>query len=698
MKAGRPLLLLLGLLLVAAPVRADIVITEIMYDTPGFPDVDYVEIYNDGSVPQDLAGWYLLDDIDTHDKCFLVGMLGPGDYWVVPGNLALFNAKYPTVTNFNPNQFESEIEGHGFFLGDGGDMVRVFGPGDVLMDSVLYNDTSPWPIEPDGDGPSLELYHPSLDNELPYNWAASTNGYPEGTPGAQNTVFTTDQPPFITVATRDIPLPRSSDTVAVTACVADGQGLSGVELLVDSGSGFVPQLMFVDGPCGPGDAYSLFGALIAAQPGGTLVRYYVLATDTIAQTSTLPTGAPANYFGYTVDHEPPRLRINEIVAVNMNGPVDDFGITEDWLEIHNPGPEPVSLAGMFLSNNLLQSAEWQLPNEVIGPGEFRLVWCDDDDAEGPWHTDFKLAKAGSEIALWESIDHGNVLIHGFEFGIQSADVSFGYLPDDADAPEYIATPTPAASNNGSPLFSPICINEFQTTSTAGGPDDWVEFYNRGDTSVDMSGWHLSDEADEPTKFVFPQGVVVGQGSYIAIDELTLGFGFKSDGSEAIMLCSGNATVGQDFFDYGRQDPDISQGRMPNGTSNWHFFVTTTRGYGNHCFGVPPLGSTANHQFSSPTTMSWDPAPDAEAYDTLRGDLGALLAASGDYSVAVAGCLKNNGRDSLSWDPSTPAPGEGFFYLVRAVDYACGFGTYDTGSPSQHASRDVLIEAAPFSCP
>ena len=42
------------------------------------------------------------------------------------------------------------------------------------MDSVAYSDRDPWPTTTDGTGPSLELIDPTLDNNDPVNWAAST--------------------------------------------------------------------------------------------------------------------------------------------------------------------------------------------------------------------------------------------------------------------------------------------------------------------------------------------------------------------------------------------------------------------------------------------------------------------------------------------------------------------------------------------
>jgi hypothetical protein len=64
--------------------------------------------------------------------------------------------------------------------------VRIFDNAGVLIDSVQYDDIDPWPVEPDGNGPTLELINPTLDNLLSESWAASTDN---GTPGAQNSTY-----------------------------------------------------------------------------------------------------------------------------------------------------------------------------------------------------------------------------------------------------------------------------------------------------------------------------------------------------------------------------------------------------------------------------------------------------------------------------------------------------------------------------
>ena len=71
-------------------------------------------------------------------------------------------------------------------MSGGGDEVRIFNNIGELIDSVQYDDNEPWPTEPDGDGPTLELLNPNMDNSTSQSWASS-NYY--GTPGQQNSTY-----------------------------------------------------------------------------------------------------------------------------------------------------------------------------------------------------------------------------------------------------------------------------------------------------------------------------------------------------------------------------------------------------------------------------------------------------------------------------------------------------------------------------
>jgi hypothetical protein len=582
-------LMTLAVVLAATPALADVVINEIMYNSSFVPDVEYIEIYNTGPTSANLFDWYLLDSDPLHPRCYLEGVLGVDEYLVIAADNTIFTVQYPGVTNYNVNDFDPG--GLGFGLSNGGDEVNLFDDDDVLRDFVEYDDASPWPTSPDGSGPSLELLNPLMDNALASSWAASVPV--GGTPGVVNSTFTTNAAPGCQDGGRDVRLPTAADDVTVTVTAFDEEGfLATVELLVNLGGGYVSQPMFDDGAHGDGAAAdSVYGAVIPAQPNGTLVKYYALATDNIAQTSTWPSDAPTGYRAYTVGHERPLLVINEIIASNSTGITDEMGEFEDWIEIYNPGTGTVDLAGMFLTDNFDDRHEWEIPaGYSLAPGEFLVVWADNDLGDGPLHASFKLSSGGEEVGLYDTEDLGNAKIHGFKYGLVAADIAIGFLPDlgsgrDAHfsfgySPEYLSTPTPGASNGTSALYSDVCINEFHTTSVdTSAVDDWVELYNRGASTVDIGGMFLSDNRGSNLKYMIPGGTLLAAAEFLVYDEVTLGFSFSSSG-EVIMFTAADSTSGLDFYDFAEQLPDVSEGRINDGESRWDKMVNPTPGAPN----------------------------------------------------------------------------------------------------------------------
>lgn len=64
--------------------------------------------------------------------------------------------------------------------------------------------------------------------------------------------------------------------------------------------------------------------------------------------------------------------------------------------------------------------------------------------------------------------------------------------------------------------SGIVINEINYRSAdTFNPEDWVEFYNNSDQSVDMSGWYFSD-SDNAHSFTFGEGATLEPDSYLVL--------------------------------------------------------------------------------------------------------------------------------------------------------------------------------------
>jgi hypothetical protein len=688
--------LLLPILLVssvlAMPAAADIVINEIMYNSPFVPDVEYIELTNTGPAAINLGDWYLLDSDLAHPRCYLSGVLAVGGYLVVAADVSVFAAQFPAVTNLNTLGFDPA--GTGFGLGNSSDTVNLFNDDDVLVDTVAYVDRGAWPTAADGQGSSLELVNPFLNNALAANWLASVPV--GGTPGAANSTYASNAAPTCSNGARSIDLPTAADAVFVTVSAQDAEGLAGVALWVSVGGAYASTAMLDDGLHGDGTAGDgVFGAQIAAQANGTLVKYYAVATDAINQTDTWPSGAPADYRAYTVGYQPPRLVVNEIVASNVAGAVDELGEHEDWVEIHNPGASTVDLGGMYLTDDFGSRDKWMIPaGQTIAAGARLVFWADEQTEQGPRHAAIKLSASGEEVAICTARDFGNVRIHGFRFGPVAADVSVGYRPDFAginpaglDAqPEYLATPTPAASNNGSALYSAICINEFQTTSLGGGIDDWVELYNRGATAIDLGGHYLSDNRTSNLKYQIPAGTVLPAGQHYSVDEQTLGFSFSSAG-EVIVLTAPDGTSGLDFLDYAAQTPDVSLGRYPDGAGLWGYFHAPSRGTANL---APSAVDDPTIPLALPFVSGLQAVPNPFNPQT---EIRFLLGTTQDVTVAVFDVRGQRVRSlhqgeltagpiALRWDGRNDggAPVPSGVYLARVVAGA-----------STHSSKVLLLK-------
>ena len=75
-----------------------------------------------------------------------------------------------------------------------------------------------------------------------------------------------------------------------------------------------------------------------------------------------------------------------------------------------------------------------------------VVFADGETEEGPLHASFKLDKAGEEVVLLQKIGPDTLEIDRLVFGAQARNKTFGRYPDGSSVLEYLAVPTPWASN------------------------------------------------------------------------------------------------------------------------------------------------------------------------------------------------------------------------------------------------------------
>jgi hypothetical protein len=126
----------------------------------------------------------------------------------------------------------------------------------------------------------------------------------------------------------------------------------------------------------------------------------------------------------------------------------------------------------------------------------------------------------------------------------------------------------------------IAINEFMASNAGiikdenGDADDWIELFNLTNEDIDMTGYSITDKADNPAKFVFAEGTVIPANGYMIVwaDEnksqgpLHANFKLSASG-EQILLFDKNQIL-LDSVTFGQQIENKSAARIPNGTGQW----------------------------------------------------------------------------------------------------------------------------------
>ncbi len=127
-------------------------------------------------------------------------------------------------------------------------------------------------------------------------------------------------------------------------------------------------------------------------------------------------------------HAQDRLEISEFMAVNGNSFHDEDRDEEDWIEIHNAGPNIASLEGWYLTDKPKDLTKWQFPAVKLEPDGYLIVFASGKDRRNPagnLHTNFKLSAEGEYLALVHP--DGITVASQFSpaYPIQATDISYG---------------------------------------------------------------------------------------------------------------------------------------------------------------------------------------------------------------------------------------------------------------------------------
>jgi len=177
---------------VASLTRA-LVVNEIMYD-PLTNQNEWMELFNRGSSPIDLANWKFSDRPTTSGaNTFAITtqtrIIQPGEFVVIAAESSILQL-YTNLISPTPNLhlFILNRSG-GLSLGNEGDDIILKDLTGKAIDSVSFTPAWHHPDVTDTKGRSLERINPNLNGNDLRNWSTAT-GALGGSPGMSNTIFT----------------------------------------------------------------------------------------------------------------------------------------------------------------------------------------------------------------------------------------------------------------------------------------------------------------------------------------------------------------------------------------------------------------------------------------------------------------------------------------------------------------------------
>lgn len=166
--------------------------------------------------------------------------------------------------------------------------------------------------------------------------------------------------------------------------------------------------------------------------------------------------------------------------------------------------------------------------------------------------------------------------YGVTIPVAASDIQYYIYSDNSDAGKF--SPQRAEHEFYTlAVTGDVVINELSASNSTiqadqdGEFDDWIELYNNTSSPIVLDGYYLSDDANDPTKWVIPNGTTINGNDYLIIwadkdtTQLGLHANFKlSAGGESLFLSNASSVL-IDETTFATQTTDITWGRYPNGT-------------------------------------------------------------------------------------------------------------------------------------
>lgn len=139
--------------------------------------------------------------------------------------------------------------------------------------------------------------------------------------------------------------------------------------------------------------------------------------------------------------------INEYSASNLTSFTDNFGSTEDWIELYNTSATPVNLAGYHVSDKVTNLGKWTFGNVTINGNGYLRIWASGRgiNTGANLHTNFNLKQCNNDKIIFSN--PSLTVIDSLTMLRTQVGHSRGRSTNGASTFSLFIAPTPNASNN-----------------------------------------------------------------------------------------------------------------------------------------------------------------------------------------------------------------------------------------------------------
>ena len=238
------------------------------------------------------------------------------------------------------------------------------------------------------------------------------------------------------------------------------------------------------------------------------------------------------------------LVISEVCTYNKTSRWTYMVGISDWIELQNVSDEEISLADYYISDDVDQRLLWQLPDQVLEPGGYFLVLCNEEGSllgAAPLCDAFSLSSTADRVYL--SRDDGSLADYVSLRDIPY-EASYGRLPGE-NGWFFLPQPSPGSENFGGARRVAAAPTALEADGVFNGVEEiTVTLQGRGEIRYTTNGGvpdEFSDVYEEPitlTETGVVRAICLEEGA-LPSRVLTLNYFINEDFSLPVVSLMGN---------------------------------------------------------------------------------------------------------------------------------------------------------------